>query len=1338
MIAAPFGSVQVRPIAKAVILTALGLEYEAVVSLLAGRTTQRFPGGTIYEIGRFEGDNIDWEVAVAEIGPGNVGAAIEATKAIAELGPNLLMFVGVAGSLKPDDAPLGSVVVADSVYGYEAGKDSSDFVPRPVQLRTWHELSQLVKAVARSGWSGSDEVPVLVRPVAAGNKLVGSSRSRTYELIRSHYGDATAVEMESLGLYLAAERSQRLPVLSVRGISDCIDDKTATADKVWQPIAAGNAAGFAFATLSAMVPEDIGNALTTSGEKSPGEAARNWSSIPFSVAELLQKTQDVRPAATSSLLEVLAEGRSDSRGALEILLHKSPKWLMDANSDLMWAAVAEFASAHGIHDLAAEAYRRAGESSAGTGPWQVLAALEASATVGVEEALGRLDEANESHELSKGLARALILNDVAGVIDATEGVDGTDARAGAYRVSALWSEDRVSEAIDLAQRVLSHHPGAAGSAILLGKLLLQVAHSGTSPLGYDASLLKARELALTARDLRRGWGGDSVEPTIVAGHASIMLRDPLVALNVSSCPDEGSALPIEAADESVLRIRVDALMLLGRYRDALSESADLADEVTRKLMQADCVCALGDTGRAGELYLEALGALEDAAVESAEIPRQIFHGLIGLAELGEELPPKALGLLRALNPEAATKVDIFLEIRRGETALAMKRAREGGSPGDVDMLVQALLKAGQPDDAMSVLRDAATRLGRDEYLLEIVRILGRERRFSEGYTEAVDSLAVAAEGTRVKAELRVAAADMASRMGDWGAMLRHAKAAVAAGDSSEGMRWALVVALNNTMEPESALTEATREPALKPRSEEEARLLISLHYLRGSGLASVAAVLDMAEAYPDSEEVGAAAVGCIIMLAKDCDLPEDTRLRVVKSSEDFFTQHPDSSHLMRVEASPETMLEMLRAAGDPWNAPEVQELIEQVRRGTLPLSLLAEVSKKPYSELLVKRGIGSIVGESTNLAVRDNEREHATRSIGRPVTVETSAVVGAMATELPLDALFGLFPQIVAAQVSVEDAIRGASNLALRSTTSMYWDSLQGKGVLDERTPDEVDQWARDASVIELTLRGASSRVACDGMVETDTTLLTLQPIRVAKELGLPLYSDDVAIRMLAASEGVPSFGTASLIAASESSGALTPEQAYLAMNALRRNHYADLSWSPEDVERVCEQEGLSPSGGVAGAISRPNFWADPSAATEMYRSILQQLIETGAEPQVVEGWHAAATLGFLGASPPLSRRRVGGGLLAAALLRFGLRSVALPPLLAGARQGAAARGVDDVLPDFCRAIIRALAGVCGEAQGARIFVEMMQQLSPQDRAVAMRELIAGRAVQPNEANEGT
>jgi hypothetical protein len=93
----------------------------------------------------------------------------------------------------------------------------------------------------------------LVKPIAAGGKVVADRESPTAAILRQHYSDAVAVDMEAHG-FLYSAYVNNIDALVVRGISDLLTDKTETADRHWQPVASSHAAAFAFELLDLLPP----------------------------------------------------------------------------------------------------------------------------------------------------------------------------------------------------------------------------------------------------------------------------------------------------------------------------------------------------------------------------------------------------------------------------------------------------------------------------------------------------------------------------------------------------------------------------------------------------------------------------------------------------------------------------------------------------------------------------------------------------------------------------------------------------------------------------------------------------------------------------------------------------------------------------------------------------------------------------------------------------------------------------------------------------------------------------------------------------------------------------
>jgi nucleoside phosphorylase len=242
---------------RAVILTAIPLEYKAVKKHLTLLEEELHPKGNVYESGIFKGVYHDWYVGIAEVGAGNNTCAMETERAINYFNPEVILFVGIAGGIK--DLNLGDVVAAEKAYGYESGKVSkSGFLTRPTVGMSSYEIFERAKADAKKeDWKlrlpkthRKKRLKVITKPIAAGEKVIAEIRSEVYDLIYNSYNDTVAVEMEGSGFYTACHANGKLQFLIVRGISDLLVNKSETDAKGFQEIAVRNASAFAFEVLS--------------------------------------------------------------------------------------------------------------------------------------------------------------------------------------------------------------------------------------------------------------------------------------------------------------------------------------------------------------------------------------------------------------------------------------------------------------------------------------------------------------------------------------------------------------------------------------------------------------------------------------------------------------------------------------------------------------------------------------------------------------------------------------------------------------------------------------------------------------------------------------------------------------------------------------------------------------------------------------------------------------------------------------------------------------------------------------------------------------------------------
>ena len=238
------------------IVTALRLERLAVREHLTGiKQTRR--ESVVVDIGEFHCDEALVRVGIIEVGPGNADANTYTMKTVRNFQPDIVLMVGVAGSLK--DLKHGDVVASNKVYWVEPGKSHDDHIEtRPDFGPVSDELVQIARAVAADDtWQSrrqrqNDEAPIpraRVAPIAISEKVIASRSSPEAQRIKTSFSDTVAVAMEDVGVMKAASATGSQG-LSIRAVSDLLDDKdTADANDI-QLIAADNAAAFAFELLS--------------------------------------------------------------------------------------------------------------------------------------------------------------------------------------------------------------------------------------------------------------------------------------------------------------------------------------------------------------------------------------------------------------------------------------------------------------------------------------------------------------------------------------------------------------------------------------------------------------------------------------------------------------------------------------------------------------------------------------------------------------------------------------------------------------------------------------------------------------------------------------------------------------------------------------------------------------------------------------------------------------------------------------------------------------------------------------------------------------------------------
>jgi hypothetical protein len=219
------------------------------------------PTGTIYERGSFLSVSGRATAALFMESGNNVHTASETERALNYYTPEIVLCVGEAEGIT--GVRPGDVVVASKVYHYEPARAGLIPLTMPEVGNPSYRARQRATVEARkSDWlrhvSGDCAHPdprVILAPVAAGAKILTSTQSTVYELLRTHFHDAVAVDTQGYGFLLAVQDNQSrehqspLESLVIRAITKMVSEPSTREE---QTMAAERACAFAFHVLTAL------------------------------------------------------------------------------------------------------------------------------------------------------------------------------------------------------------------------------------------------------------------------------------------------------------------------------------------------------------------------------------------------------------------------------------------------------------------------------------------------------------------------------------------------------------------------------------------------------------------------------------------------------------------------------------------------------------------------------------------------------------------------------------------------------------------------------------------------------------------------------------------------------------------------------------------------------------------------------------------------------------------------------------------------------------------------------------------------------------------------------
>ena len=258
-----------------------------------------------------------------------------------------------------------------------------------------------------------------------------------------------------------------------------------------------------------------------------------------------------------------------------------------------------------------------------------------------------------------------------------------------------------------------------------------------------------------------------------------------------------------------------------------------------------------------------------------------------------------------------------------------------------------------------------------------------------------------------------------------------------------------------------------------------------------------------------------------------------------------YALHNPASPLTMIDLHDVDLIQVIRAQLVP-HVGDLNHAADLVREGKLPLGALAVAASRPYAAMLIEQSCGMQYAVTADSAAFQQEVKTAQQAINGEVVIEASTL--ALATLLPgrWPSLRSAFSTVRLPRPALVDIDQARKELARvpGSTYSVGYDVQTDTLVLREVSLGEhqylygrittLDQRAR-----QLTITDLDAATGAPDPHQAWSAAITL-----AAAHQLPLWSDDIAVRSVAASQGVSAFSTYTLLTVLTEAGLIADTRA--------------------------------------------------------------------------------------------------------------------------------------------------------------------------------------------------
>lgn len=1096
-----------------------------------------------------------------------------------------------------------------------------------------------------------------------------------------------------------------------------------------------------FSTLAEMQEETVRALRRVESERrQASDFARH---LPEPVRELLESMRTLFP---DSLIRTQGVMRTAGLGSdVLVRLAKNPPTWATAPGPLVWEALSEFVDAaclaggSQVRSLAIEA------GSQRSGLYSALNAITAAEELEKEmrdPSGGRSDEEAlkaiiamiaDDGPFHEGVAARVRRDPVEVLATLSSAAPYDTGDPGVAKLAAMllaWvhcESERPEEALSVLTAASQHHPGQAWFLLQQARFALGLGLAPTPGESRQTGLLQqAHRQAIEARGQLRRLGGPSPRAVAVACQALVALHEPEQALRVGLPPPEGEATPAEATHREVQQFVADALLMTGRHDDI-----DRLDVASFEPWRQDMIHAMQANERDDR---RAAIRLMRSALSRAPNDDARKYATFGLALFGEVAETADIPLTDA---ESALFVGVAaLQHGNPDEAINALRNHRRASQMHADWLWRAQKAQGDTVAAIETLYDAVDHFGPDPLGADLVEMMAEDSRVQEAEAVAVDALA-RCSAPETKRRLKKALLRLAQEAQVWHKAYEHAAAMHTEDPQDYGAGWSAVFALYQDGRYDDA-RHYLRAHSLPPTTEDAARLATLLLGGPTAQQVDTAGLIELAEQFRDSEQVIGSILRVLMSGGERVTLTEDEAETTRELLEEFIEGFESSEMLWQVSAAslPELAERFRNMVRQRHNAINWQ-LVGDVLAGRAPQGFLW-APERPYATVLLAAADtgGFLTAVSADPGTLQREIATASDALGSTVVIDTSVAVVVSRTGISLDHLTGRFDRVLVPDQLLTDARRPTTEARMVGDARLSYAPSRDQIMVTEYSQEDKHRMVESAERV-LSCLSDQQRIPSGGMrpegypppSDLPHTQIWDAALRVAAVRGCALWCDDAAMRHLADTVGVATFGTYALYEALDGQPTRDslPDSIDMRMRLLRAN-IADIPINLEEMIQATDDNG-GPDTAWELWLARPASWQDPGIAFSHHVHRMRMLI-SGRLLRNVPELVSASCLGLGSAVDDSERASAMGAVLAGSLLELELagplleledaeRAVAL--LVASARAASShldPRGHLDPLPAAAELLLRVHESATDASVAAQKLIHVFARLPSDDRRI--------------------